>query len=166
MSGTTFPTAACWAAGMTKYFEDFVAGDSIELGSVEVTEGAILKFAHEFDPQPFHIDPVAAKATPFGGLIASGWHTCAMYMRLMYDGMLADSSSQGASGMEELRWLEPVRPGDTLTARYTVLEVQRSSTKPHRGTVMFQSEMLNQNNEVVLRMKGRGLYGTRDGAPS
>ena len=147
---------------MTKYFEDFVVGEVIELGSVEVSEEAILEFARQFDPQSFHVDPVAAKESPFGGLIASGWHTCALYMRLMFDGMLSDSSSQGSSGMEELRWLAPVRPGDTLVARYTVLEAQRSSTKPHRGTVKFLSEMLNQDSEIVLRMMGRGLYGTQD----
>ncbi len=149
---------------MTKYFDDFSAGEVIELGSVEVTEREIIEFAREFDPQSFHVDPTAAKDSPFGGLIASGWHTCAMYMRLMVDGMLADSSSQGSPGMEELRWLAPVRPGDMLAARYTVLEVKRSATKPHRGTVTFRSEMLNQDGEVVLRMMGRGLYGTRDAA--
>jgi acyl dehydratase len=113
--------------------------------------------------RPFHIDPIAAKETPFGGLIASGWHTCAMYVRLMYDGILNNSSSQGASGMEELRWIAPVRPGEMLTAKYTVLETKRSSTKPYHGTVRFQSEMLNQDDVVVLGMMGRGLYRTRDG---
>ncbi|NCG39138.1 MAG: dehydratase [Actinobacteria bacterium] len=149
---------------MTKYFEDFAVGEVIELGSVAVTEEAIIDFARQFDPQPFHVDPEAAMEPPFKGLIASGWHTCALYMRLMCDGMLNDSSSQGASGMEELRWLNPVRPGDTLTGSYTVLEANRSSTKPHRGTVTFRSEMLNQDDEVVLRMSGRGQYGTRDAA--
>ena len=147
---------------MTRYFDDFVVGESIELGSVLVTEEEILDFARRFDPQTFHTDPVAAQASPFGGLIASGWHTCSLYMRLLYDGMLADAASQGSTGMEELRWLAPVRPGDTLTARYVVLDAQRSSTKPHRGTVTFRSEMVNQHGEVVLRMVGRGLYGTRD----
>ncbi len=147
---------------MTKYFDDFVVGEVIELGSVEITEDAIIEFAREFDPQPFHIDPGAARETPYGGLIASGWHTCSLYMRLLCDAMISDSSSQGSSGMDELRWLVPVRPGDTLTAHYTVLDARRSSTKPHRGTVTFRSEMLNQHDEVVLRMVGRGLYGTRD----
>ncbi len=147
---------------MTKYFDDFVVDEVIELGSVKVTEEAIIKFAKDFDPQLFHVDPVVARESPFGGLIASGWHTCAMYMRLLCDGMINDSSSQGSPGMEELRWLAPVRPGDILTARFTVLDVRRSSTKPHRGTVSFLSEMLNQESEVVLSMAGRGLYGTRD----
>jgi len=147
---------------VTKYFDDFVVGEVIELGSVEITEDAIIEFAREFDPQPFHTDPVAARETPYGGLIASGWHTCSLYMRLLCDAMISDSSSQGSSGMDEVRWLVPVRPGDRLTAHYTVLDARRSSTKPHRGTVTFRSEMLNQHDEVVLRMVGRGLYGTRD----
>jgi len=146
---------------MTKYFEDFVNGEEIELGSIEVTEQAIIEFALQFDPQPFHIDVEAARETPFGGLIASGWHTCALYMRLLCDGMVNDSSSQGSSGMEDVRWLAPVRPGDVLRARYVVVDAQRSSSKPNRGTVQFRSEMVNQNGVVVLRMNGRGLYGTR-----
>jgi acyl dehydratase len=146
---------------MTKYFEDFVVGEQIRLGEVEVTEAAIIEFAEQYDPQPFHVDPGAAEASPYGGLIASGWHTCAMYMRLLCDGMILDSSSQGSSGMEELRWLAPVRPGDVLRARYTVLDTALSATKPNRGTVTFRSEMVNQDDVVVLQMTGRGLYGTR-----
>lgn len=146
---------------MTIHFEDFVVGDTVELGSVEVTEAAIIEFAERYDPQPFHVDPAAAERSPYGGLIASGWHTCALYMRLLCDGMINDSSSQGASGMEDLRWLAPVRPGDTLHARFTVLDAQPSATKPNRGTVTFRSEMANQDDVVVLRMVGRGLYGKR-----
>ncbi len=146
---------------MTKYFEDFHIGEQIELGEVEVTEEAIIEFAERYDPQLFHVDPDAAAASPFGGLIASGWHTCAMYMRLLCDGMMLDSSSQGSSGMEELRWLAPVRPGDVLRARYTVLDMAPSATRPNRGTVTFRSEMVNQDDVVVLRMVGRGMYGTR-----
>lgn len=146
---------------MTTYFEDFVVGSELELGSVEVTAEAIIEFAERYDPQSFHVDPEAAKESQFGGLIASGWHTCALYMRLLADGLLLDSSSQGSSGMEELRWLAPVRPGDVLTARFTVLDAQPSATKPSRGTVTFRSEMLNQDDVVVLRMIGRGQYGRR-----
>lgn len=146
---------------MTKYFEDFAIGEQIELGSVRVTGAAIIEFARQFDPQPFHVNPEAAAATPFGGLIASGWHTCALYMRLLYDGMIRDSSSEGSPGMDDLRWLAPVRPGDTLRARYVVIDAQSSQTKPNRGTVHFRSEMINQDGVVVLRMNGRGLYGTR-----
>jgi acyl dehydratase len=144
-----------------RYFEDFYVGEVLEFGSVAVTEADIVEFAERYDPQAFHVDPKAAAASPFGGLIASGWHTCAMYMRLLYDGLLADASSQGSSGMEELRWLAPVRPGDTLTGRYTVLDAQPSATKPNRGTVTFRSEMINQDGVVALRMVGRGQFGTR-----
>jgi acyl dehydratase len=146
---------------MTKYFDDFVVGEEIELGSVDVTEAAIIEFAEQFDPQPFHVDADAARDSPYGGLIASGWHTCAMYMRLLCDGMIGDSSSQGSSGMEDLRWLAPVRPGDRLRARFVVLDVQLSSTKPNRGTVTFRGEMVNQDDVTVLRIVGRGQYGTR-----
>jgi acyl dehydratase len=146
---------------VTIYFEDLVVGDTMELGSVEVTSAAIIEFAERFDPQPFHVDPVAAEQSPFGGLIASGWHTCAMYMRLLCDGMVNDSSSQGGSGMDDLRWLAPVRPGDTLRARFTVLDARPSATKPDRGYVTFRSEMVNQDDVVVLRMIGHGLYGKR-----
>ena len=146
---------------MTTYFEDFVVGSEMVLGSVEVTEQEIIEFAERYDPQAFHVDPEAAKNSPFGGLIASGWHTCALYMRLLADGLLLDSSSQGSSGMEEVRWLAPVRPGDLLTARYVVLDAQRSATKPDRGTITFRSEMVNQDDVVVLRMVGRGQYGIR-----
>jgi acyl dehydratase len=146
---------------MTKYFEDFEIGEEIELGAVTITAEEIVEFAQRYDPQPFHIDLEAARESPYGGLIASGWHTCALYMRLLCDGMMSDSSSQGAAGMEELRWLAPVRPGDTLRGRYVVLDAKRSESRPNRGTVTFRSEMLNQDDVVVLRMTGRGLYGTR-----
>ena len=146
---------------MTKYFDDFEIGEEIELGSVVVTESAIVEFAEEFDPQPFHVDPQAAVESPFGGLVASGWHTCSLYMRLLCDGLVADSSSQGSTGMEELRWLAPVRPGDTLRARYVVLDARRSDKRPNRGTITFRAEMLNQDDVLVLRMVGRGQYGTR-----
>ncbi len=146
---------------MTVYWEDLVPGRAMELGSVVVSEDDIVEFARRFDPQPFHVDPEAAIHSPYGGLIASGWHTCALYMRLLFDGMIHDSSSQGSPGMDELRWLAPVRPGDRLTARYTVEDAVPSATKPDRGTVLFRSEMVNQDDVVVLSMRGRGLYGRR-----
>jgi acyl dehydratase len=151
---------------MTKYFEDFEVGERTVLGSVEITEEWIIEFAREYDPQPFHTDRAAAASTLYGGLIASGWQTCAIYMRLLYDGMIADSSSMGSSGIDELRWLAPVRPGDTLTATYTVEGVQSSQSRPNRGSVMFLSEMTNQDDVVVLSMRGRGLYGRRPADPA
>lgn len=144
-----------------RYFEDFTIGEVIDLGAVVVTQAEIIEFAERYDPQPFHVDPTAAEHTPYGGLIASGWHTCALYMRQLCDGMISDSSSQGSPGMDELRWLAPVRPDDRLIATLTVLDVAPSSSKPDRGTVHFRSEMTNQADVVVLRMVGRGLYGRR-----
>lgn len=146
---------------MTLYFEDFSAGSVFELGSVTVTEAAIIDFASQFDPQPFHVDPAAALDSSFGGLVASGWHTCAMWMRLYVDALLTDSSSQGSPGVEELRWRAPVRPGDTLTGRMTVVDAQPSSTKPMRGTVFTESTMTNQDGVVVLTLSSRGLFGRR-----
>ncbi|MGA1051211.1 MAG: MaoC family dehydratase [Ilumatobacteraceae bacterium] len=142
-------------------FEDFTPGRVFELGSVVVTEDEIVEFATRFDPQPFHIDPVAAAETMFGGIIASGWHTCSMCMRLLVDGLLADSTSLGSPGMEQIRWLAPVRPGDRLTARSTVEEVRPSSSKPDRGTVTLLTEMTNQDGVVVMTMRGMGMYGRR-----
>ena len=146
------------------YFEDFEVGAVIELGAVEVSHDEIVEFAERYDPQPFHTDPAAAAASPYGGLIASGWQTCALYMRQLYDGLIRDSTSLGSPGMEELRWLAPVRPGDVLAATYTVENVADSSTNPARGTVMFRAEFTNQDGVVVLRMRGRGLYGRRSAA--
>lgn len=148
---------------MTTFFEDFEIGHTHELGEVEVTEADIIDFATRYDPQPFHLDPEAAKDSPFAGLIASGWHTSALYMRLLADGLLNGSSSQGASGIEELRWLAPVRPGDVLRGRYTVENATPSAKKPNRGTIHFFSEMVNQDDVVVLSMRGRGQFGTRPG---
>lgn len=140
------------------YLEDFVVGQVYELGSVEVTEEEIIEFATRFDPQPFHVDLEAAKASMFGGLIASGWHTCSLFMRLMVDGFIKDAASLGSPGMDEIRWLAPVRPGDRLTGTITVEDVQFSTSKPERGTIYIRSEMTNQDGVVAMRMLGRGMY--------
>jgi acyl dehydratase len=141
-----------------RYFEDFKVGDVTELGSVDVTEEEIVEFAKRYDPQPFHIDPIAAKDSPFGGLIASGWHTAAMFMGMFVRTILLDSASMGSPGVEELRWTKPVRPGDTLSARVTVTGTQASSTNPKRGTVFTTSEVFNQDGELVATMKARGFF--------
>lgn len=143
------------------YFEDFAPGRQFDLGSVTMEEADMVAFAKEFDPQPFHVDPEAAKSTSFGGLIASGWHTCSLYMRLYVDEVLSRAASEGSPGMEDVRWLAPVRPGDTLTGTLHIDDVKPSSTNPHRGTVHLRSEMTNQDGVVVLRMRGRGLFGRR-----
>lgn len=147
--------------GVAIYFEDFTPGRVFELGAVEVSEDEIIEFATRFDPQPFHIDPVAAADTMFGGIIASGWHTCSMCMRLLVDGLLSGSTSLGSPGMEQIRWLAPVRPGDRLTARSTVEAARPSSSKPDRGTVTLLTEMRNQDDVVVMTMRGMGMYARR-----
>jgi acyl dehydratase len=142
-------------------FEDFEPGQVYELGSTTVTEEEIVDFARRFDPQPFHLDAEAAKDSDFGGLIASGWHTGAMWMRLYVDSLLGGGSGQGSSGIEELRWLAPVRPGDTLSGRLTVLETTPSERLPHRGTIRIRGEMVNQDGVTVMSMVSRGRFGRR-----
>jgi acyl dehydratase len=142
-------------------FDDFEPGQVLELGRVVVTEDDIVEFARQFDPQPFHVDPEAAAESVFGGLIASGWHTGAMWMRLYVDSMLGTASAQGSPGIEELRWLAPVRPGDTLHGRLTVLETTPSERRPDRGTVRIRGEMVNQDGVTVLSMVSRVHFGRK-----
>ena len=143
------------------YFEDFQEGQVYELGSYTVSEEQILTFAREFDPQPFHVDSVLAAESIYGGIIASGLHTASIFMRLLYDGLLCRSASMGSPGQDELRWLRPVRPGDTLTARGTVEELIPSKSKPDRGLVRKSYEVLNQHGERVMTMRGLGMFGRR-----
>jgi acyl dehydratase len=142
------------------YFEDFEPGQVVELGTRELTEEDIVAFAREWDPQPFHVDAEAAKGSVFGGLIASGWHTGAMWMRMYVDTALG-SAARGSPGIEELRWLAPVRPGDTLTGTLTVLETTPSERDPTRGTIRIRGEMTNGDGVVVMRMISRGHFGRR-----
>jgi acyl dehydratase len=144
-----------------RYLEDFKPGDVIPLGSRSLTKEAIVGFAREFDPQPFHTDEEAARQGAFGGLIASGWHTGSVLMRLLYEGVLKDTVSFGSPGVDEMRWLRPVRPGDTLTGRLTVLEVIPSRSKPDRGILKSLVELRNQHGEVVIAVKGMNLVGRR-----
>ena len=146
---------------MTWYFEDFEVGKNYEVGSRLISEEEIIVFAKQFDPQPFHIDPEAAKASHFGGIVASGWHTCSLIMRQMVDGMLHDSSSMGSPGVDEIRWLKPVRGGDTLNISSRVLEARPSGSKLDRGVVVTQWEARNQHGELVATVKGMGMYGRR-----
>ncbi|GAB7095562.1 MaoC family dehydratase [Halolamina litorea] len=143
---------------MTTYFEDVSVGDTDEFGTYEVTEAEILEFAGQYDPQPFHTDPEAAAETIYGGVIASGWHTCAMTMRLLVDGHFADSAAMGARGVEELRFPRPVRPGDSLSVRTEVLE--KSVDSADRGTVRVRSETVT-DDEVVLSMTSEVMYARR-----
>ena len=144
-----------------RYWEDFEPRETLVLGSRTVTEEEIVAFAREWDPQPFHVDPEAARESVFGGLIASGWHTVAMWMRLYVDSLLDGAASMGSPGIEELRWLAPVRPGDTLAGRLTVLETTPSERRPDRGTVRIRGEMVNQDGVTVMSMVSRGHFGRR-----
>jgi len=146
--------------GKKRYLEDFEVGETLELGSCRVTREEILEFARRYDPQPFHVDEAAARQSIYGGLIASGWHTTAMLMRLLVDGM-AGVNSMGSPGTDEIRWLKPVRPGDTLTARAVVLDVVPSRSKPDRGHMRAAYEVFNQKGEKVMTMISRGIYARR-----
>jgi acyl dehydratase len=140
------------------YFEDFEVGSSIEVGSFSFSDEEIIDFARQFDPQPFHVDREAAAKSMYGGLIASGWHTCSMMMRLMYDNFLHDAASLGSPGVDELRWLKPVRAGDTLTVTFVVLEARPSSSKPDRGVVSSEWRAVNQRGELAVSVKGMGMF--------
>jgi acyl dehydratase len=133
------------------YFEDYPLSATYECGSVTVDEASIIDFAKQFDPQPFHVDPVAAAAGPFGGLIASGWHTAALVMRLLVDNYLSTEASLGGAGADEIRWPYPVRPGDTLRVWATVVESRRSLSRPDRGIIKTLAEAVNQEGRTVMR---------------
>lgn len=144
------------------YWEDFHPGKEIDLGEYQVTRDEILEFARRYDPQPFHTDEDAARESIYGGLIASGWHTCAMMMRLLCDAVLSDAASLGSPGVESVRWLKPVRPGDTLRARMRILETRASRSKPDRGIIKSRWEVENQDGETVMTMEGIGMYRRRE----
>ncbi len=143
------------------FWEDFPPGWTYEGGSRALDAEEIKAFAREYDPQAYHTDEAAAADTPFGGLIASGWQTCGVGMRMMCEGYLLESACIGSPGLDELRWFEPVRPGDTLRFRATALEQTPSAKHAWRGTVLFRWEVLNQRDQVVCRMVGRQHYRRR-----
>ena len=140
------------------YWEDFPVGKVFEYGSRQLSEQEIIDFARDWDPQRYHVDPAAAKKTPYGGLIASGWHTGCVMMRLMCDAYLSESSCVGSPGIDEWRFAAPVRPGDTLRYRATVLEARPMSSKPDRGIVKFKWELVNQKGEVPVTAVGTQFY--------
>jgi acyl dehydratase len=143
--------------GEMRYFEDHVPGSTYEFGLVLVEEREIIDFARRYDPQVFHVDPEAAKKTPFGGLVASGWHTVALATRMIVDHELSRVASLGSPGIDELHWWKPVRPGDVLSVRLTITEARRSLSKPDRGVVKGFIEVLNQRAEVVTSWKGANI---------
>ncbi len=145
----------------TYYWEDLAVGSTRELGSVRPTREQILDFAGQFDPQPFHLDEAAAKASVFGGLCASGWHTCAMAMRLMVDNFLNEAASLGSPGLESVKWLRPVFPDDTLRLRHSILESRPMNSRPDVGLVRTLWEMHNQHGDKVLHMEGWAMFRRR-----
>ena len=149
---------------MTIYFDDIEVGDRSETGGYTFTREEILEFGRRFDPQPFHVDEDAAGRSPYGGLIASGWHTVSACMGLVVRSMLgARSGSLGSPGADEIRWLRPVRPGDTLTVTTEVIEKRPSVSKPDRGLVKLRWTARNQDGDDVMTMIGLGIFRRRDG---
>ena len=144
-----------------RYFEDYVEGDVHSFGSVAVEADEIIEFAKRYDPQAFHTDPEAAKRTPFRGLIASGWHTVGLMMRLYVEHYLTHIASLASPGIDELRWLKPVRPGDTLSVRVTVLKATPSRSKPDRGAVTSFIEVFNQAGEAVMTLRAVNMIARR-----
>ncbi len=144
-----------------RYFEDFPVGEVVTFGDREVSEEEIVAFARDWDPQPFHVDREAAKQSQIGELIASGWHTGALVMRMLCDAYLLDSASEGAPGIEEMRWVKPVRPGDRLHVRRTALAARVSRSRPHIGILEFLVEAINQRGETVLTMKSASFMRRR-----
>ncbi len=143
------------------YWEDFAVGQVRDLGTISPTREDIIAFAQQFDPQPFHLDDEAAKASVFGALSASGWHTCAMAMRLMVTNFLCETSSLGSPGLENIKWLKPVYPGDTLRLQSTMLETKPMSKRPDVGMTRNLWEMFNQHGDKVLHMDGWGMFRRR-----
>lgn len=151
-------TAKKWA------YEDFVEGGTLEFGSKTVSAEEIVEFASEFDPQPMHLSEEAGKASILGGLSASGWHTCSMFMRLLCDDLLLHSTSQGAPGIDHVKWMKPVLAGDTLTASTTVLSKRESAKRPQLGFVTMRAEMVNQRGERVFELQNTGMFLKRAAA--
>jgi acyl dehydratase len=147
-----------------RYFEDFIVGEAHELGARTLSQDQLVAFARDYDPQPFHVDPIAAKSSIYGGLIASGWQTVAVFMSLLVNGLLNDTASLGSPGIEGIQWLKPVRPGDRLSARLRVLEATPSKSRPDRGIVKTQGEMTNQAGELVMTIRAVNFFGRRPGS--
>jgi len=143
------------------YWEDFQPGDRIEMGRHTFTPEEIVAFARQFDPQPFHVDAEAAKKSFFGGLIASGWHTCSIGMRLTVESHVNRTASLGSPGLDNIRWLKPVRAGDTISYSRIVLESRASESRPGVGLVKSRWEAVNQAGETVMTMEGWGMFGRR-----
>lgn len=149
-----------------RWFEDYASGLVVEVGPIAADEASIVAFGRQFDPQPFHIDPAGAANGPFGGVIASGWHTASLMMRLLVDHFLPRTAGLGSPGVDELRWVRPVRPGDRLTLKVSVTDAQRSRSKPDRGLVRTDNELRNQNGDTVMTVKTMVLMRARTVPPA
>ena len=147
--------------GPRHYWEDFTVGSTRELGAVTVSKEEMVEFARRYDPQPFHVDEEAARRGPFGGLIASGWLTCSLAMKMLCDGYLLRTASMGSPGVEHLRWLKPVRPGDTLRLRITCLAARPLASRPGVGLVRNRWDLLDQHGELVMQMEGLAMIQRR-----
>jgi len=146
------------------YWEDLLPGSVRDLGTVTVTAEEIKEFAAQYDPQPFHVDEAAGRHSIFGNLCASGWHTCALAMKLTVENFLNESSSMGSPGLENLRWLKPVYPGDTLRLQYTITESRPLRKRTDTGLIRADWDLFNQNGERVLHMEGYGMFRRRSPA--
>ncbi|ELZ09830.1 MaoC domain-containing protein dehydratase [Natrinema thermotolerans DSM 11552] len=146
-----------------RYYEDIEVGETREFGEYHVTKEEVLEFAEQYDPQPFHTDEEAAEESAFGELVASGWHTAAMCMRMLVDGPIQDRASMGARGVDELRWKQPVKPGDTLSVRTEIVDKRVSESDPTRGYVDSKLEGINQDDDVVISWIGLGMIARRPG---
>lgn len=144
-----------------RHFEDYAPGSVAQYGPIVVDEAEIIEFGRRYDPQEFHTDAVKAAAGPFGGVIASGWHTGSMMMRVLVDRYLSRTAGLGSPGMDELRWMAPVRPGDRLWVKVTVIEARRSESKPDRGMVRLLIEVVNEQGVVVMSVKAMTLARCR-----
>ncbi|MET2830652.1 MaoC family dehydratase [Mesorhizobium shangrilense] len=158
MTGKTSVPAKTWT------YDDFIEGTKLDLGTKLVSAQEIIEFAGEFDPQPMHLDEEAGKASILGGLAASGWHTCAMFMRMWCDAFLLDSTSQGSPGIEYVKWKKPVLAGDTLTGHSTIVAKRLSKSRPQLGLITMRAELFNQRGESVFELENTGMFLTRDAA--
>ncbi|BCF89126.1 MULTISPECIES: MaoC family dehydratase [Paraburkholderia] len=143
-------------------YEDMEVGKSYEVGSHTFTRDEIVRFAEQFDPQPFHVSDAGAAASPYGTLIASGWHTCSVMMGMLVRNVLAGSTSMGSPGIDDLRWLKPVRVGDTIRMMNSVLDKRVSASKPDRGIVSTEWQGFNQNGELVITVRSKAIFGLRN----
>ncbi|WP_233829140.1 MaoC family dehydratase [Paraburkholderia sp. ZP32-5] len=143
-------------------FEDMEVGSSQQVGKHTFTREEIVEFAQKFDPQLFHLDEAAAAESPFRGLVASGWHTCSVMMGMLVRNLLADSTSMGSPGIDEIRWLKPVRVGDTITMMNIIVDKRVSESKPDRGIVSTRWEGINQHGETVITVSSKGIFGLRN----